>query len=92
MRKTGWPIEPTLELEMLEQPVSHQRLTSELGPPVAMACPECGGPLWELHDEHVRRYRCLMGHGLTASMALVGQQHVVEHSLWVAVRALEERA
>jgi two-component system, chemotaxis family, protein-glutamate methylesterase/glutaminase len=91
-RERAWPIEPSLELEMLEEPVSHKKLTRELGPPVAMACPECGGPLWELHDEHVRRYRCLMGHGLTASMALLGQEQVVEHSLWVAARALEERA
>jgi two-component system, chemotaxis family, protein-glutamate methylesterase/glutaminase len=90
--KPRWPLEPALELGMLEKPVSHETLTSELGPPVAMACPECGGPLWEVHDEHVRRYRCLMGHGLTASMALVGQERVVEHSLWVAARALEERA
>jgi two-component system chemotaxis response regulator CheB len=87
-----WPVEPALELEILEAPISPVKLTSELGPPVAMTCPECGGPLWELRDAHVRRYRCHMGHGLTASTALVGQEHLVEHSLWIAARALEERA
>jgi two-component system chemotaxis response regulator CheB len=33
-----------------------------------------------------------MGHGFTAAMALAGQEQVVEHSLWIAARALEERA
>src|SRR6185503_10258099 len=59
-RERAWPIEPSLELEMLAEPVSHKKLTKELGPPVAMA--------------------------------LLGQEQVVEHSLWVAARALEERA
>jgi two-component system chemotaxis response regulator CheB len=87
-----WPIEPAVELEMLKEAISPAKLTSQLGPPITMTCPDCGGPLWELRDGAIRRYRCHMGHGLTAATALAGQEQLVEHSLWVAARALEERA
>jgi two-component system chemotaxis response regulator CheB len=30
------------------------------------SCPECGGPLWELQVDRIRRYRCLIGRAFTA--------------------------
>src|SRR5205823_4853186 len=36
------------------------------GVPSAFACPECGGVLWELHDNKLVRFRCRVGHAWTA--------------------------
>ena len=54
-------------------------------------CPECGGPLWELRDEKLRRYRCRIGHAFTAESLLAGQSEALEYALWAAVRTMEDR-
>lgn len=63
-----------------------------LGPQSAIACPECSGPTWQLGDEHSRRYRCYLGHVVSARTLLVQGAAQVESALWSAVRALNERA
>ena len=55
-------------------------------------CPECGGPLWELHNDSLQRYRCRLGHAFTAEALLAGQSEAIEVALWTAVRTMEERA
>lgn len=57
-----------------------------------LTCPDCGGTLW-LHDEYgAERFRCRVGHTFSTDSLLVGQQAVLEKTLWAAVVALEERA
>jgi two-component system, chemotaxis family, protein-glutamate methylesterase/glutaminase len=57
-----------------------------------LTCPDCGGTLW-LHDEYgAERFRCRVGHTFSTDSLLVGQQAVLERTLWAAVVALEERA
>ena len=58
---------------------------------VSVMCPDCGGPLWELRDEKLRRYRCRIGHAFTAESLLAGQSEALECALWAAVRTMEER-
>jgi two-component system chemotaxis response regulator CheB len=65
---------------------------ARLGPQSAIMCPECSGPMWELGDAAQRRYRCYLGHAVTASQVLEHSANEVEQALWSAVRALEERA
>lgn len=63
-----------------------------LGAQTALACPECHGPLWELGGENLRRYRCYLGHVVTAGELLSATTVEVEAALWSAVRALNDRA
>ena len=63
-----------------------------LGSPSGFTCPECHGGLWEIEDEGFPRYRCRVGHGFSADSLLVTQRTDVEAALWIAYRALEERA
>jgi two-component system chemotaxis response regulator CheB len=63
-----------------------------LGERAALSCPECGGPLWEMHQHSPLRYRCQVGHGFTARSLLASQDTEVERALWEAVRTLEERS
>jgi two-component system chemotaxis response regulator CheB len=65
---------------------------AEIGTPSNLTCPECHGPLWELHDKSLLRFRCRTGHGFTAESMLADQAKGLEDALWLAVNTLEERA
>lgn len=54
-----------------------------------LACPDCGGPLWELHDGDLVRYRCRNGHGFTPDGLMDGQMSELEDALWLALNTLE---
>ena len=56
----------------------------------AFTCPECKGPLWELHDGNLVRFRCRQGHAYTADTMLNGQSEAVEDALWTALNILQE--
>lgn len=56
----------------------------------AFTCPECKGPLWELHDGKLVRFRCRQGHAYTADTMLNGQSEAVEDALWTALNILQE--
>lgn len=62
-----------------------------IGDPAALSCPTCGGPLWEMPDEDVRRYRCHVAHGFTTQCLGEEQRTGMEEALWAAVRTLDER-
>lgn len=76
-----------VELDMSEIENEHR-----LGRPSAFACPECGGVLWEMDDEHLLRFRCRVGHAFTAMNLEVEQRRAIETALWSGLRALEENA
>ncbi|HKA07676.1 MAG TPA: chemotaxis protein CheB [Gemmataceae bacterium] len=62
------------------------------GTPSVFACPECGGTLWEFHEQDLLRYRCRVGHAWSAESLLAEQSQGLEAALWTALRALEEQA
>jgi two-component system chemotaxis response regulator CheB len=62
------------------------------GPPSSFICPECGGPLWEIEDGGLLRYRCRVGHALTAEAVLTGHEEEVERALWNLLQTQEQRA
>jgi two-component system chemotaxis response regulator CheB len=63
--------------------------TTDLTP---MTCPECGATLWLRDAYGAQRFRCRVGHTFSFDGLLLGKQTVLEHALWAAVVALEERA
>jgi two-component system, chemotaxis family, protein-glutamate methylesterase/glutaminase len=62
------------------------------GPLTSYSCPECQGPLWQVEEGDVVRYRCRVGHGYSEDSLLIEQGSAVEAALWSALEALEERA
>ncbi|MDA8391890.1 MAG: chemotaxis protein CheB [Actinomycetota bacterium] len=62
------------------------------GAPSPWPCPQCNGVLWEIEDGPVLRFRCRVGHAWTAENLLHEQADGVEGALWMALRALEDRA
>lgn len=63
--------------------------TPPTGSLTVYACPDCGGPLWELHEKELLRFRCRNGHALTADSVLEGSGRTVQEALWVALNTLE---
>ena len=86
------PEELALEALLDLQAISDIAVTARVGTPAAMSCPDCDGPLWEVSTEGPLRYRCHVGHALSAQTMLAGQDASLEQAWWVALRTLEERA
>lgn len=63
-----------------------------IGAPAGLACPDCGGGLWEVKDSPQLRYRCHTGHAFGAGTLERAQAEAGETALRGSVRALQERA
>jgi two-component system, chemotaxis family, protein-glutamate methylesterase/glutaminase len=85
------PEDLRIEVDIAENPSDNSDCAEKLGESVSVMCPDCGGPLWELRDEKLRRYRCRIGHAYTAESLLAGQSEALEYALWAAVRTMEDR-
>jgi two-component system chemotaxis response regulator CheB len=72
-----------------ERPDLMQR---KVGAPSSVICPECGGPLWELRDGRVTKFRCLVGHSFSPESLLDGEREELERALWTSIKILEERS
>lgn len=55
------------------------------------ACPDCGGGLWEAHNDVIKRYRCHIGHAYTERDLVLKQAEAAGTTLWTALRMMEER-
>jgi two-component system chemotaxis response regulator CheB len=64
---------------------------NDVGEIAGIVCPECGGQLWRMKSGPLR-YRCHVGHGLSAYSLLSRQGEVVEAAAWQLVRAIEEES
>ncbi|MBV8879183.1 MAG: hypothetical protein JO332_04375 [Planctomycetaceae bacterium] len=64
----------------------------EVGNPASFTCAECGGPIEEIHEGSVVRFRCQVGHGFTAHALLLGRLQKSEDSVWNLVSNFMEAA
>ncbi|HTE26173.1 chemotaxis protein CheB [Flavitalea sp.] len=55
------------------------------------ACPDCGGGLWDVKNDVIKRYRCHIGHAYTEKDLILRQAMTAGNTLWVALRMMEER-
>lgn len=91
----GPPVPPPMDLlaeveiaRTVSNDTTHLNKIGRLAP---LACAECGGPLWQMKDDKVTRFRCREGHSYTAKALAVGLSDAMERSLWVAVQTMNER-
>lgn len=64
----------------------------QLADPAPLACPQCGGVLSEVKGPGPLRFRCQVGHALTAEVLAKEQENAVDEALRVALRIIGERA
>ncbi|MBV8357569.1 MAG: chemotaxis protein CheB [Deltaproteobacteria bacterium] len=54
-------------------------------------CPECGGPLTEIRNASLTRFRCRTGHAYGLSSLSYSQAETTERLLWSALQSLEAK-
>ncbi len=93
-KEGAYPVPDDTELEdrMARLNPDTPESVPKLGTPSAFTCPECAGPLWEIDDKEILRFRCRVGHAYTAESMLAEKTEALEAALWVALNTLEEGA
>lgn len=86
------PSDIRLELDMLLGESVGIEALAKTGPPLALSCPECGGPLWGIGERPLQRYRCHTGHAFGLESFLSAQDSQIEQALWAAIKGLEQRS
>jgi two-component system chemotaxis response regulator CheB len=93
-RDAGEAVTPPENLSLEVSIAAGSRLGSEnllkIAEPTAMSCPNGRGVLSEIRDEKPLRYRCQIGHALTAEVVAACNDEVDE-AMRIALRVMEER-
>ena len=63
----------------------------KVGDVSVFACPDCGGNLWSVNEDIIKRYRCYIGHAYTEKDLVVKQAETASATMWVTLRMMEER-
>ncbi|MEO5599646.1 MAG: chemotaxis protein CheB [Cyclobacteriaceae bacterium] len=87
------PADVIIESEIAERVVIDYVNVRRLGENSIYACPDCGGGLWSINKENgnVDRYRCHIGHSYSEKDLVHKQMEIMESTLWIALRIMEER-
>ncbi len=88
------PIPPEIRLEV--DIAAGGRITSDtvksFADPAPLLCPDCGGVLSQVRAPGPLRFRCQVGHAVTAEVLAQEQEGAVDEAIRVALRIIEERA
>ena len=86
-------------LQLLEAEVEMAEMTAQIfheahrpGNSSGLSCPDCHGVLFAIGEEDFLRFRCRVGHAWSVESLLAEHRTAVEGALWMALRALEEKA
>lgn len=60
--------------------------------PSPWPCPDCQGVLWAVEAGPAVRFRCRVGHAWWPESLAAKQEEAIESALWMALRALEDKA
>jgi two-component system chemotaxis response regulator CheB len=79
------------EVEIARGAYSSMSEMDDIGRRSVLACPDCGGVMWEIDEDELMRFRCHVGHTYTAEMMSLALDENLRRALASALRALEER-
>lgn len=79
------------EVDVAKTGHSNMDYMDSLGRRSVLACPDCGGVMWEIDEGEIVRYRCHVGHAYTADLMSLALDESLRRALASALRALEER-
>ena len=79
------------EVEVARTGRGSMKEMDSIGRRSVLACPDCGGVMWEIDEEDLLRYRCHVGHTYTAEVMSLALDDSLRRALASSLRALEER-
>ena len=87
------PPDVIIESEIAERVVVDYENVKQIAEKSIYACPDCGGGLWAIKKENGKadRFRCHIGHSYSEKDLVVKQGEILESTLWIALRIMEER-
>lgn len=87
------PSDILMESEIAERVIVNYENVKQIGDKSIYACPDCGGGLWNISKDTAKpdRYRCHIGHSYSEKDLVVKQAEILESTLWIALRIMEER-
>jgi two-component system chemotaxis response regulator CheB len=86
------PLDVKVEAAMAAQEMTEMGSEEGVGKASQFSCPECQGPLSEIADAGMLRYRCRVGHAFTGDALLSAQAAEIESMLWRLLRSHQDRA
>lgn len=90
----GMPVPPDIRLEV--DIAAGERVDSQVigrfANPSAVTCPNCHGVMSLVREGRPLRFRCQVGHAMTAEVMAKEQEGAVDEAMRVALRVIEERA
>jgi two-component system, chemotaxis family, protein-glutamate methylesterase/glutaminase len=90
-RKTAVPEDVIFESGIAERAAVSIEDVTKLGDVSEFSCPDCGGNLWTVKGDVIKRYRCHIGHAYSQRDLIIKQAETASATLWVALRMMEER-
>ncbi|MBO0733688.1 MAG: chemotaxis protein CheB [Methylocapsa sp.] len=88
---TGYEVDIAKNGAQSKSAMNDFRDLDKIGRRSVLACPDCGGVMWEFIDGDVVRYRCHTGHAYTAEVMTLALDENLRRALASALRALDER-
>ena len=79
------------EVEIARNGGEHMDTMDAIGRPSVLACPDCGGVMWEIDEDGMQRYRCHVGHTYAPEVMSIALDESLRRALAVALRVLEDR-
>jgi two-component system chemotaxis response regulator CheB len=86
------PDQIRFEVSIAAQEAGGMELEDKMGTRSPFTCPDCDGVLWQVDDQNVLRFRCHIGHAVTATALLEGKSAAADATLARLLRTHEERA
>jgi two-component system, chemotaxis family, protein-glutamate methylesterase/glutaminase len=92
----GQPLDVPYDIQLDVQIAAGERVNSEIigdvSDPAPFTCPTCGGVMSKIRTGKLLRFRCQVGHAMSAEVLAKQQESAVDEALRLALRVIEERA
>ena len=82
------------EENVRQEPLPNTSFSSAARPSehlVPFVCPDCSGPMYEVKNDKLVQFTCLIGHAYSPASLDAAHLDALERAIWVAVRTLKER-
>lgn len=86
------PPELQIEVDIAAGERADSEVLGAIADPSTLTCPHCGGVMSTVRNSKPLRFRCQVGHAMTAEALAREQENAVDEALRVALRIIEERA